>query len=136
MRGPTKAYLVAAGLAIGVGGLATYNLNRPAELPQPSQGAHRDVFPDLDLRAAAPGTSLERVYRGFGKQPPHRAASGRRCIYFAYDPELFSGALVVLANGTLVENSWVVEGDDRPGRCSNVPEERVDLRGWHAASVR
>jgi hypothetical protein len=138
MRGSTKALFAAAGLAVAAVGVGVYSFTRPAELPELREGAHREVFPDLDFGAAVPGSSIDRIYGAFGKQSADAAtsAAGRRCIYFVYDPDLFEGALAILANAKLVEKRWVVKGSAKPEECSGLPEERVELRGWYAAAAR
>jgi hypothetical protein len=132
-----KAGVVGAALAIAVTGLAIRVRSRQTEpIPEPRRGAYREVFPDLDLRTAQPGSPVNRVYEGFGRRSPESSSSGRRCIFFTYDPDLFKGALVVLANGKLVDSRWVVRGTGEPTECSGLPHLTVDLRGWYAAAVR
>jgi hypothetical protein len=133
-----KALLALAGAGVIGVGVGTYVFTRPTELPPPQVGVHAEVFPDLDFRAAAPGSAVERIYGTFGKKPPELGdrPTSRRCIYFMYDPDLFGGALVVLADAALVKERWVVKGSERPAECSDLPEERVDLRGWYAAAAR
>jgi hypothetical protein len=138
MRSSMKALLAVAGGAVVIG-FAVYVLMRPVDLPEPQREDRREVFPDLDLRAAAPGSAIDRIYGAFGKKSSEskpRWAAAKRCIYFTYDPDLFEGALVVLANAAVVEKSWVVKGSTKPEECSALPEETVDLRGWYAAAVR
>ena len=132
-----KALFATAGGAVVVG-FVVYVLMRPVELPELQREDRREVFPDLDVRAATPGSSIERIYGAFGKKSSEsgKMAAARRCIYFTYDPDLFEGALVVLANAAVVEKSWVAKGSTKPEECSALPEERVDLRGWYAAAVR
>jgi hypothetical protein len=134
----SKALLAAAGLAVAAGAVGVYVWTRPAELPEPQGAIHQEVFPDLDFRAASPGSSIDRIYGAFGKKNADvgAGAAGSRCIYFVYDPDLFDGALVVLANGKLVEQRWVVKGLAKPEECSGLPQERVELRGWYAATTR
>lgn len=133
-----KSLLVVAGVGLVAVGLGAYVFMKPAELPEPHGDDHREVFPDLDFRAAAPGSTIDRIYGTFGKRPSEsgEGAEARRCVYFIYDPDLFEGALVVLANGRLVEKRWVVKGSTKPEECSALPEESVDLRGWYAAAAR
>jgi len=111
---------------------------KPVELPEPAHPEFREVFPDVDLQAAAPGTPLNRAYASFGKQGAAERPSTleRRCIFFQYDPEFFAGALVILGNQGRVERSWVVTGVASPTECSGLPHEKIDLTGWYAAAVR
>jgi hypothetical protein len=138
MRGSTKAFLTAATLVIAAAGVAVYSFTRPVELPEPGVRVHREVFPELDFDAAAPGSSVARIFRAFGKQGAGTTASssGRRCIYFVYDPELFEGALVVLAHAELVEKRWVVNASVKPEECAGLSEERIALSGWYAAATQ
>jgi len=138
VRGSMKALLAVAGVGVMAVGMGTYVYIQPAELPEPRLDVHEEVFPELDFRAAAPGSSLERIFGAFGKKHPELGggAAGRRCIYFMYDPDLFEGALVVLADAALVKERWVIKGSAKPAECSDLPEEKVDLRGWYAAAVR
>ncbi len=128
--------LLVAGVGAVTGALAMYVLREPAEFPEPHRSVHQDVFPDLDLRVATRGSGVDRVYGTFGKKAPAVEDGRRRCVYFRYDPDLFDGSLVVLTDANLVEKSWVMKGAAKPGECSGLLEESVDLRGWHAAAVR
>lgn len=138
MHGLRKVLVIVAGVGAVVAAVTAYTLMRADGLPETRRDVHRDVFPDLDYRAAAPGTSIDRIYGAFGKQLPDMATGGpaRQCIYFMYDPDLFEGALVVLASSRVVEKRWVAKGATKPDECSGLPEARVDLRGWYAAGVR
>jgi hypothetical protein len=108
--------LLGAGVGAAAGGLALYVLREPSESPEPQSSVHEDVFPDLDLRAASRGSSVDRIYGTFGKEAPAVENRRRRCIYFRYDRDLFEGALVVLTDANLVEKSWVNEGGGQAWR--------------------
>ena len=133
-----KGAAAVTALALAAVGLLAYILTQSAELPEPNRGDQREVFPDLDYGAAVPGSRIDRIYQSFGKalSESGKAATVNRCIYFLYDRELYDGALVVLTNGALVQNRWVVKGSTKPEGCSGFAEERVDLRGWYAAAAR
>ena len=95
-----------------------------------------EVFPESDFRAAAPGTSVERVYRSFGREPSRAiSASNDYCVRFQYDPELFTGSLVILARGKLISDRWLVESEPMPEACSRLLVDNVDLTGWWAAGL-
>jgi hypothetical protein len=137
MRGQTKGVVGAAFAIAAVSGVGLYLSLRSESLPDPAQPIHREVFPELDFRGARVGSSLERIYGSFGRKGPAHASDvpTRRCVYFKYDPELYDGALVVLVDGALVQQRWLLERDTKPPECSGLPEEAVDLRGWYAAAV-
>jgi hypothetical protein len=136
MRPSTRVLIGLFGIGAAAIGLVAYAVMHAEEVPEPHLGVQREVFPDLDYRAAAPGSSLSRVYGTFGKRLESSSdGRARRCIYFSYDPALFDGALVILANGTVVENRWIAKGSVKPEQCSGLPAQMVDLRGWYAAAV-
>src|SRR4029079_12956495 len=125
--------------AIGAfGGVAAHVLLKPGLLPEPARPASKELFPELDVPAATVGKHLRLVYASFGKKPPdpHAPSGVRRCISFEYDPDLYDGALVVLAGSdSLLEELLLPNPDTKPSECAGLPEEIVDLRGWYAAAV-
>jgi len=128
--------VIASGACVGI---AAHVLLKPGLLPEPAHPASKEVFPELGLRAATVGKPLRLVYASFGKKPPDPDAQPgvRRCIYFQYDPDLYEGALVVLAGSdSVVEQRWLLKPDTKPSECAGLPEQVVDLRGWYAAAVR
>jgi hypothetical protein len=137
MRRSLKVILAIGFVTAGLTALATYRPFGSVELPQPHRPSTEEVFPDLDYRAAGVGTSVDRIYGTFGKKPPLQgSAPAKRCVYFAYDPDLYQGALVVLVNDHTVQDRWLVTQAVRPAQCSGLPEETVDLHGWYAAALR
>jgi hypothetical protein len=128
---------IGAALLSALVGIASYSVLRPAALPEPHRTVHKDIFPELDFGAATVGSAVDRVYGSFGKAVPDPGSprAPRRCVYFQYDPDLYRGALVVLANAGVVQQRWLVEGAAKPTECVGLPEEAVDLRGWYAAAL-
>jgi hypothetical protein len=127
--------LAALAVALVAAGYAWYAVARPEDLPEPRGDVLKEVFPDADFRAAAPGSAVARVYAAFGRTPP-KGASGHRCVFFRYDPLLFDGALALLTNEKKIEKSWITKSRETPPECAGVHQESVDLTGWYAAAVR
>jgi hypothetical protein len=123
-------------LSMALAGVAFFSVRKPVPLPEPHRTVHKDVFPELDFGTAIVGSPVERIYASFGKAVPDPSTpkARSRCVFFRYDPDLYEGALVVLTDGSVVRQRWLVEGATKPAECVSLPEEAVDLRGWYAAA--
>jgi hypothetical protein len=136
MRASTTIASGAVLLCVALAGVAFYSVLKFVPLPEPHRTVHKDVFPELDFGTATVGSRVERIYASFGKAVPDPStqAAPRRCVFFHYDPDLYEGALVVLTDGSVVQQRWLVEGAAKPADCTGLPEEAVDLQGWYAAA--
>ena len=102
MRPSMKIGIGGALVSAALAGVTSHRVLIPVDLPEPHRAVQKDVFPELDFGAAVPGSPVERIYGSFGKPPldPSTKLAVRRCVCFHYDPELYEGALVVLAHSS------------------------------------